>query len=312
MNERIRSVDANLLPFLHALVEERNLTHAGARMAMSQPAMSGALGRLRTHFDDELLIRDGREFRLSPLAEQLRPVISEALVAAEALLGSHSTFDPATSTRRFTLTMSEYAMTVLAEPVARAIRTAAPSCTVSIDSMPRSPEALETHLMRRDLMVSPVGFNFPGQVQPVFTDHLVCVVDAANDRVVDGALTMDDLTTMPNVVAEFAAAGPQKRPLEVAFERAGVQQRNISVVVMSLLTLPFAVAGTPMYAFVPSRLALRCRDRLGLRIVDTELPQVRITEAAHWHPRRNDEPAIKWLRELLYDVAVELEDAVDG
>ena len=50
MKERLREVDANLLLALHALLEERNLTHAGERMTMSQPAMSGALARLRKHF----------------------------------------------------------------------------------------------------------------------------------------------------------------------------------------------------------------------------------------------------------------------
>ena len=57
MTDALRQVDANLLLSLHALLEERNLTHAGERMTMSQPAMSGALARLRKHFDDELLVR---------------------------------------------------------------------------------------------------------------------------------------------------------------------------------------------------------------------------------------------------------------
>ena len=71
MKERLREVDANLLLALHALLEERNLTHAGERMTMSQPAMSGALARLRKHFDDELLVRVGRGFELTPMAERL-------------------------------------------------------------------------------------------------------------------------------------------------------------------------------------------------------------------------------------------------
>ena len=69
MSERIRSVDANLLLALHALVEERTLTHAGIRMTMSQPAMSGALTGLRRHFGDELLVRHGREFEREGLGD---------------------------------------------------------------------------------------------------------------------------------------------------------------------------------------------------------------------------------------------------
>src|SRR5499427_3031779 len=86
VKERLREVDANLLLSLHALLEERNLTHAGERMTMSQPAMSGALARLRKHFDDELLVRSGREYRLTPLAEQLLPDVRGALRQVERTL----------------------------------------------------------------------------------------------------------------------------------------------------------------------------------------------------------------------------------
>ncbi|MBK6885226.1 MAG: LysR family transcriptional regulator [Tetrasphaera sp.] len=311
MRDRVREVDANLLPFLHALLEERNLTHAGVRMAMSQPAMSGALGRLRTHFDDELLIRVGRDFQLTPLAEELRPVVAAAVEAASALLGSGRAFDPATSTKLFTLSMSEYAMTVMAEPVVRAIEVAAPNCTVSVDALPRSAEAVEPALMRRDLLIGPLGFELPGLRQPVFTDHLVCLVAKGNPHVVDGRIDLATLRRMGHVVAEFPAAGTHRRPLEVAVEQVGLADRTVAVSVTSLLTLPFAIKGTDLVAFVPSRLARRCLTPLDLAIVETDVPPVRITEAAHWHPRRDADAAIVWLRKLLYDIAIELEDAGD-
>lgn len=311
MREMVRGVDANLLLALHALLEERNITHAGARMMVSQPAMSGSLGRLRTHFDDELLVRTGREFELTPLAERLRPLVAEAVEAAEALLGTQRDFAPEQSSRVFAVSMSEYAMTVLAEPLTRAILERAPGCSVSFDSIPGQPEELDRHLMRRDLVVGPLGFGLPGLTQPVFTDHLVCLVDRHNPRLRDGRLAHDDLREMPHAVAEFAAAGDQKRPLEVLAEQAGLADRQVQVTVTSLLTLPFAIAGTGLCAFVPSRLAARCLDLLGLAVAETPLDRVEITEAAHWHPRRAQEPSGTWLRELLYDVAIELEDQVE-
>ena len=115
--------------------------------------------------------------------------------------------------------------------------------------------------MRRDLIIGPLGFEFPGRRQPVFTDHLVCVVARGNPRLVDGALTLDDLQAMPHAVAEFEAAGERRRPLEVEMERHGVVDRPVLVQVTSLLTLPFAVGGTDMCAFVPARLAQRCLGR---------------------------------------------------
>ncbi len=308
MRERLREVDANLLLSLHALLEERNLTHAGERMTMSQPAMSGALARLRKHFDDELLVRSGRGFDLTPLAESLRPVVAEAVEAAEALLGNQREFDAAASTKRFAVSMSEYAMTVLAEPLTNLLAEQAPGCSVELDTLDSRPDQFETQLMRRDLIVGPLGFDFPGRNQPVFTDQLVCVVARDNTHLVDGALSLEALQAMPHAVAHFIAAGERKRPLEIEIEQKGVTDRVVLVQVTSLLTLPFAVAGTDMCAFVPSRLARRCLEILDLVIAPTPLDPVRITEAAHWHPRRESDPAVVWLRRLLYDVAVAVED----
>jgi DNA-binding transcriptional LysR family regulator len=311
MRERLREVDANLLLSLHALLEERNLTHAGERMTMSQPAMSGALARLRKHFDDELLVRSGRGFELTALAEEIRPMVTEAVEAAEALLGNVRDFDSASSTKRFTVSMSEYAMTVLAEPLTLILAEQAPACTVALDPIDVRPDQFEAQLMRRDLIIGPLGFDFPGRLQPVFTDELVCLVTKDHPLLKDGALTLDDLGRMPHAVAEFHAAGERRRPLEVELDRLGLEDRTKLVQVTSLLTLPFAVAGTDMCAFVPSRLARRCLDVLGLVIASTPLDPVTITEAAHWHARRETDPAVVWLRRLLYDVAIALEDARD-
>ena len=312
VRERLRDVDANLLLSLHALLEERNLTHAGERMTMSQPAMSGALARLRKHFDDELLVRVGRGFELSPVAEELKSAVADAVEAAESLLGNQRDFDPSSSTRRFTVSMSEYAMTVLSEPLIRHLGERAPGCSLALDPVDVGPGQFETQLLRRDLIIGPLGFDFPGRTQPVFTDHLVCVVDRANPRLEKGALTVDDLREMPHAVAAFWAAGERRRPLELAMESAGITDRTVLVQVTSLLVLPFAVSGTDMCAFFPSRLARRCADILGLVVADTPLDAVRITEAAHWHPRRDTEPAVVWLRQLLYDVAVSVEDELPG
>jgi DNA-binding transcriptional LysR family regulator len=282
---------------------------------MSQPAMSGALGRLRVHFGDELLVRNGRDFRLTDLAERLRPVVDDAVRSAELLLGEPRDFEPATSTKQFTVCLSEYAMTVLAEPITRALGERAPGCSVSFDTPPAGRTAFEDSLLRRDLVVGPLGFDLPGSRQPVFTDHLVALVARDNVRLRGGRLTLADLQAMPHAVAEFTAGGSVKRPLEVIAERHGLADRTVQVTVTSLLTLPFAIAGTQLCAFVPSRLARRCLGVLDLVVARTPLPTVEITEAAHWHPRRAADPAGRWLRTLLHHVAVGLEDdaePVDG
>jgi DNA-binding transcriptional LysR family regulator len=307
MTDGLRGVDANLLLSLQALLEERNLTHAGIRMNMAQPTMSGALSRLRRHFNDELLVRTNRGFELTDVARNLLPLVSEALAAAESLLGVSQPFRPEESTRRFTLSLSEYAMTVLAAPLIRRLRERAPGCSVAFDTLPDTREQFEQQLLRRDLIVGPIWPDFPGSRQPVFTDHLVCIVARDNPRLVDGQLSLDDLRAMPHAVGEPGEPSEFPRPLEVAMHQAGVHSRHVQVVETSPLTLPFAVSGTDLCAFEPSRLATRCLDMLDLTIAQTPIPRVEITEAAHWHPRRTNDPAITWLRKLFYDVAIELE-----
>ena len=197
-------------------------------------------------------------------------------------------------------------MTVLAEPLSRLLAERAPQCTVALDPLDVRADQVETQLMRRDLIIAPLGFEFPGRLQPVFTDELACLVTRGHPRLRDGALTLADLQTMPHAVAEFAPAD-RPRPLEIALAERGLGDRQVLVQVTSLLTLPFAVSGTDMCAFVPARLARRCVDILDLTVADTPLTPVQITEAAHWHPRRESDPAVVWLRHLLHDVAIEVE-----
>src|SRR4029453_8030593 len=93
--------DLNLLLSLKVLLEEGNVTRAGHRLALGQPAMSTALARLRRKFDDELLTRSGREYELTPFAIELLPEVQHALRLIGKALDVEEEFDPAHSGRTF-------------------------------------------------------------------------------------------------------------------------------------------------------------------------------------------------------------------
>jgi DNA-binding transcriptional LysR family regulator len=303
-----RGIDANLLLALHALIEERNLTHAGTRLTMSQPAMSGALARLRKHFDDELLVRVGREYELTPLAEKLRPVVTDAVAAAEQVFSGVPLFDPGTARRTFSVSLSEYAVTVLTAPLVRQVARQAPHTHIDFTPIPTDAADLGLHLLRRDLIVGPAGFGIPGRRQPVFSDRFVCVVAVGNPWLHDGELTLDDLREMPHAVARFGQGGSTDSPDDLALHHAGVP-RTAQVVVPSLLTLPTVLAGSDLVGFAPERLVRRCAGMLDLVVARTPLPPIPLIECAHWHPSRAHDPALSWLRNLLHDVAVVVEDS---
>ena len=117
-------IDLNLLAVLGALLERRNVTRAGEQLSLSQPTMSGALARLRQHFGDELLMRSGRGYQLTPLAVGLLPDVLEALAQVERTVQVPVGFDPSTSARRFRIAMSGQSLLALSGRLRRVHRLA--------------------------------------------------------------------------------------------------------------------------------------------------------------------------------------------
>jgi LysR family nod box-dependent transcriptional activator len=106
-------LDLNLLVALDALFAEKSVSRAGERLHLSQSATSGALARLREVFQDQLLVPVGRKMAMTPVAEALVNPVRDFLLQAEAILNNNPVFDPASSTRKFRLLMSDYVETVL-------------------------------------------------------------------------------------------------------------------------------------------------------------------------------------------------------
>ena len=162
----MKDVDLNLLPSLQALLELRNVSRAAERMHLSQPAMSAALGRLRRHFNDELLVRAGRGYELTPFAQALAPRVERALTDVQDAMQLRSEFDPASSDRRFVLAASDYVTGVLIRHLRALIAVEAPG--VSVDYVPTSRASIRPGLESFgsvDLIVGPMGFDLQGNTR---------------------------------------------------------------------------------------------------------------------------------------------------
>ena len=174
--------DLNLMVALRALLEEGNVTKAGAKIGKSQPAMSTALARLRRHYQDELLVRVGRDYELTPFAKALVPSVQQTMQCVELALDTGQRFDPATSRHAFRIDATDYAITVLAEPLLRRMAEVAPGIRLDFDAIPDDMHESEHGLRNCDALIGPLGFGFPGSQAPLFRDRFVCVVDPANPR----------------------------------------------------------------------------------------------------------------------------------
>lgn len=296
--------DLNLLLPLKVLLEEGNVTRAGQRLELSQPAMSAALARLRRRFDDELLVRAGRDYELTAFARDLLPEVQHALRLMGAALHLEDEFDPASSGRTFRLSMSDYAISVLHEPLVRLVEAEAPGVRLSIE--PLGPDARESDrvLIEYDALIAPLGFGFPGESRPLWRDRMVVVADRHNPRLVDGRLTLADLAELPHAVATF---GPGiLTPVDRAFGELGIDRR-IALHVFGFLPLPFVIEGTDMVAVVPEMLArLHLRAEAPVVVVEPAFGEVVLAEGYWFATDRLSDPAHRWLFGRLDAVREEL------
>src|SRR5262245_52707400 len=100
--------DLNLLPVFVTLMEERNVTRTAERLGITQPALSNALNRLREMLRDPLFIRERYGMKPTELAEELAPVIAEAVAKLDDVVLGQQDFDPARATRQFTIAPNSY------------------------------------------------------------------------------------------------------------------------------------------------------------------------------------------------------------
>ena len=294
----VSGIDLNLLAVLGALLEERNVTRAGAKLSLSQPTMSGALARLRQHFGDELLVRSGREYRLTPAAARLLPTVREALDQVERTLSAPPEFDPATSMRRFSIAISGQSLLALSGALRR-VRELAPR--VRLDTWPITTALMETNrrgLLGYDLLIAPAGFRPDGEPEVVLRDRLAYVADPANPRLRDGRLTVEDLAALPHAAARL----PQAELAGAALERLGATP-NVVLTTGGWLPLPFLIAGTDLVAAIPERFARRVSGAAGVTVTEPPFGTIELVEAAWWHPMRATDPALSWLRTIIREAA---------
>lgn len=287
--------DLNLLVALRALLEEANVTRAGERIQMGQSSMSSALSRLRLQFNDELLVRVGRDYELTPLARLLLPQLQLTLPLIESALMSQEAFDPATSTRQFKLLMSDYAAIEMRPRISAAMNEA-PNIQLEILPLPANPTDSGRDLVNNDFIVIVPGIGIEGENTHLFVDHYVCLVDKNNPALKKGKLSWDEFVALPQVVVDFGSAhrtAADRKLSEMGFIRTP------HVKTTSFLPMASIIEGTDLVGIVPKRLADRMSKTTNVIGVEAPFGKVEIFENLWWHASHNTDPAHVWLRKIL-------------
>ena len=185
------------------------MTRAGQRLELSQPAMSAALARLRRRFDDELLIRAGRDYELTPFARDLLPEVQHAVRLMGRALHLEDEFDPATSERLVPDGDERLRDRGGARAAAAPDQRAAPGVHLRIEHLGPDARSSDRVLLDYDALIAPLGFGFPGESRPLWRDRMVLPggPGATRASATDG-LTLDDLAELPHAVAALRARHP--------------------------------------------------------------------------------------------------------
>lgn len=283
--------DLNLLLAARALLEEANVTRAGERLRMGQSTMSIALSKLRAQFDDELLVRVGRDYELTPFARQLLPRIQATLPLIDQLLGRTDGPDRDGGRRRFAIQLTDYAAVEI-RPLLRALDELA-DLRLDLIRGPGQAGPAERDLFNRDFVIAVPGVGIEGHSIELFRDEYVVVADRDHPSIVDGRIGMADFLRHPHAQFDLGQAlNPvqrRMRELDLAFE--------VRVSTSSQLPLPAIVAGTELLAVVPRRLAERSAAATGTIAVPTPFESVELIERLWWHAAHAHDPAHRWFRE---------------
>ncbi|MFD5875438.1 LysR family transcriptional regulator [Streptomyces sp. NPDC060322] len=300
-------LDLNLVVALRALLEERNVTRAGQRIGLSQPAMSASLARLRRHFGDDLLARVGGHYELTALGQVLLQRTSTAYEVVERLFASQADFDPGSEKREFKLVASDYAVAVFGAELARVIHEEAPGIRLRFTQTPPTVvDDTATLLSTADGLLMPHGVISDFPATDLYEDEWVFLV-ADDHPSVDDRLTLGDLGRLPWVTYQRTYDAPAVRQLGML----GIEPR-VEVSVDSFQLLPLLVAGTRRIALIQARLARLLAPLAAVRMVEPPYEAVPLREAMWWHPVHTHDAAHIWLRETTARVGRRMADVPEA
>jgi DNA-binding transcriptional LysR family regulator len=294
--------DLNLLVALDALLGERNVTRAGQRIGLSQPAMSGTLARLRDLFHDELLVRVGRNLEPTPLAQELSAPLRQCIERIENVIENRRSFSPARERRSFTIAASDYAAFLLMPPLLDRLGQEAPGITLKFSQLDaRSLELLNDDQV--DFVIMPSEIETPNPGELLFIDRWVCAAWSKHPDLGE-RLSAAEFSTLPHLGYEL----PEHDGHSVADMHLSHLQipHCTAATTESFLIAPLLLRGTRLITVLHQRLAERVREAAEIRIFEPPYPMPDIHESIYWNPRHSSTPSHRWLRAVFVEITREL------
>ena len=294
-------LDLNLLLVFHHLLREKRVSAVATVLGMSQPAVSSALGRLRSSLGDELFLRTQRGMEPTPYALQLAEPVATALDGLQQALNVRASFDPATSERSFTLAMTDVGEMYFLPVLMDALAGAAPGVTLNVVAVTSASLKDDMASGRTDLALGLLPQLQAGFFQQaLFRQPYVCLMREGHPLAHAEGLTLYDFATASHVRVMAAGTGHGRIDAAISetLEQQGLQRR-IRLTVPNYVALGDVLGHSDLIATVPERFAQRVTSPFAL--TTRPLPLAVDGSAIHqfWHARLHKDPGHQWLRELV-------------
>lgn len=296
----LRSLDTTALLVFDTLMEEASVSRTALRLGMTQSAVSHALNRLRSVWNDPLFVRGSGRMEPTHKALALAPGIAAALGELRSLLRREQAFDPETNRRRFVIGMSDYAASVFLPALTA-------RCADTLDRVTflvrHTSRAIGFDMLDRGEVECLVG-NFPGapkrmRQQVLFHDRFVCAM-AAGHPLAGGALTLDGYLSAQHLHVSLAGE-PHGLP-DRFLARLG-HRRQVALTLGHFLVLPQVLAGSALIATEPRSVIESFAESHNLRLSAPPFAVEDFAFSAVWLGRSDGDPGLAWLTALLSSIA---------
>jgi DNA-binding transcriptional LysR family regulator len=292
--------DLNLLVYLHLLIKHGSVTKVAQELDVSQPGVSAALRRLRTVLHDPVLVRTGG--RMVPTAKALavHAQVASTLDLWERLGDGELMFDPARTTRGYSVLASDYIQFLLLPALAGALALRAPGAALRV--IPSNPYRRLQMVVEREADLA-IGYYHEApeelRARRLFAEPVVCVMRQGHPAA--ESFDLAAFTRYPHVGISSVSQGSYSASLERALAERGIQRR-LPLTVPSYLAVPPLLLRTDYLAMLPASLAAAQAELLPLQVRTSPIELPLLDVSILYHNAAQDDVSHQWLRELVVEV----------
>jgi len=289
----VRPQELNLLMIFDAIMTEGAITRAADRLAMTQPAVSNALSRMRAAWGDELFVKDGRGIQPTAFAKNMWSQIQTPLSALEDAVNPHQ-FDPATASRTFRIAATDTFVNIIWGPLRQVIEREAPGINVYAVPNPTIESADILKAAEAELAVS----KYTQADSVIRSEHLLdpryVVVMRPDHPLAKEQITLDQFVEADHLLVSLT--GDVTGPSDIALQSLG-KKRRVAMSVNNFFNVPSLLKQTNLICVAPSMVLEREIFSKQLAVFESpvEIPPTPVSLL--WHKRQDHDPGLQWLRQ---------------